>query len=187
LRSVLLQLHDFPPSWRMFAAPAAQRDVLGGLAACTGDARGAGRAAAVVKSGEFRNGRRHITSMAVAYDSQQPVTQHMASLSSPKADGCIAKVIRPQVLAAAPSASITSQQFTVTSGSYNVAANVEGSATGVVHVRLAGRPVGVHVDIAFITGAHYYAEVTFIGVGAPVPAYIRKDLTDDIAFRAQRT
>lgn len=187
LQSVVLQQHDFPPSWHLFDPPTSQSDVLGRLADCTGAVRDRTADVAAVRSAEFRKGQQHITSMAVAYESQQAVSQRMASLGSPKADECIAQVIQGQVLTAVPGASTISRRFTVTPGAINVAANVDGQASGVVKVSRGGRPVDVYVDVGFITGPMYYAELTFIGVGDRIAEYIRRALTNDVAYRVQRT
>lgn len=187
LDAVVLQLHDFPPSWRAYDAPAGQPDVLGEMAQCTGDARNVKQNVAAVRSREFRSGRLRVTSMAVALETQEAVTQRVNSLGDRKAGSCLATVLHGQVSSAVPGGSTLSQHYTVVPGGYNVAVNYVGDATGVVKMSVEGAPVNVYVDVAFLTGRDFYASVTFIGVGTRLNKYARAELTNDVAARAQRT
>jgi hypothetical protein len=186
MRSVLLQLSDFPPSWRSFPAANDQGDLLGDLATCTG-VTVHGKSIATERSGEFRKGRQRITSTAVGFDDNGPSADRATALGSSKADGCMAQVVRNRVLEAVPGATITSSQFTVQSGGVNVAVNWAGSATGVVTVAQDGHQVKVYIDAVFLFGRNFYCDLTFLGVGAPVQDFVRKVLTDDVALRAQHT
>jgi hypothetical protein len=188
LSSVVLQLSDFPSSWRAYPAPDSQVDVLGELAKCTGNARGAGKPVSTARSSEYRHGTQRITSMAVALHSDSDVGKLLAGIASRTAPACIAGPLRRQVVAAVPGATkATDSAFSVIEGAFNTAANVVGSATGTVTVEVDNRPVKVYVDVAFLTGAQFYGEITFIGAGSRIPDAIRAALVDDMAFRAQRT
>jgi hypothetical protein len=187
LTSVLLQLSDFPPSWRSFSPSASQVDVLGGLANCTGDDRGAQASVASVRSGEFRNGRQRITSMAVAFDSQHAVSQRVAAIGDTRANSCLAKVLRTTVLGVDSADSVIASHYTVIPGGINVAVNLVGTAEGVVTVSADGNLMNVYVDIAFITGRNFYSDVTFIGLGRRISLYVRNALIGNIAQRAQQT
>jgi hypothetical protein len=186
LASVILQLSDFPPSWRQYPPPASQPDVLDDLAACTGDPR-TGKRVAEARSGEFRNGRQQIASLAVAYDSQDAVSMRAESLANPKANSCMAQVMRRTVLAAAPADSTVTSRYTVTAGGVNVAADLVGTAVGIVTVTVDGNPVKVYVDVTIIAGRNFYADITFVGVGRRVSDLVRSALVNDVAKRAQHT
>ena len=186
MRSTLLQLSDFPPSWRSFPASDGQGDLLGALADCTG-VTVHGSSVATERSGEFRRGQQRITSTAVGFDENQPASERATALGSSRADGCMAQAVRDRVLEALPGGKITSSQFTVQSGGVNVAVNWAGSATGSVTVDQDGRPTKVYIDTVFLFGRNFYCDITFLGVGKPVSDLIRNVLTDDVALRAQHT
>jgi hypothetical protein len=186
MQSVILQLSDFPPSWRSFPPPASQNDLLGELATCTGvpldDA-----SVATVHYGEFRKGSQIITSSAVGFDANHPASQRGAALSDPRADDCMAEAVRDRVLDALPGATIDSSQFTVQSGGVNVAVNWIGSATGTFTVTDNGQQTKVYIDTVFLYGRNFYCDITFLGVGQPVAAFVEGTLIDDVALRAQHT
>jgi len=186
LEQVLLQLRDFPPSWRSFPTSDSTGDLLGDVATCTGDTQGA-QSVATAHSGEFRRGQQHITSTAVAYPDQETVARFAGALGNARAVHCVAQALRPRVLAVVPDASITGAHFTVQEGGVNVAINYAGKTTGVVSADAEGRPVHVDVDVVFILGNDFYSDITFIGVDTRVSEFIRHVLTDDVAFRAQQT
>ena len=186
MESVLLQLSDFPPSWRSFPASDKQNDLLGDVASCTGVPL-RGKSIATARSGEFRNGQQRITSTAVGFDGTRPPADRVTALGNPRADDCMAKAARNRVLEAVPGATITSAKFTVGSGGVNVAANLAGTATGVVTVEQNGKSTKVYLDTVFLLGRDFYCDVTFLGVGKPVSNFVRSTLTNDVAARAQRT
>ena len=186
MRSVLLQLSDFPPSWRSFPPSDQQGDLLGDLASCTG-VTVHGTSIATERSGEFRNGEQRITSTAVGFDGNSPSSERADALGSAKANDCMAQAVRNRVLEAVPGATITSSEFTVQSGGVNVAVNWAGSATGVVTVDRAGRSTKVYLNTVFLFGRNFYCDITFLGVGKPVADFIRGVLTDKVALRAQHT
>jgi hypothetical protein len=186
MQSTLLQLSDFPPSWRSFPPPDNQNDLLGELAKCTG-VQLDDPSVATVHSGEFRKGRQVITSTAVGFDSNHATSQRGAALSSHRADGCMAQEVRDRVLEAVPGATITSSHFTVQSGGVNVAVNWIGSATGTVTVTDNGRQTKVYIDTVFLYGRNFYCDLTFLGVDQPVSDFVEGTLIDDVALRAQHT
>lgn len=184
--SALLQLSDFPPSWRAFPASDQAGDLLGAIATCTGKGTAA-KSSFTVHSSEFRNGQQRITSTAVAYSDPADALTQGNTLSSPRADQCMAQAVRPAVLALVPGATITAARFDVQSGGVNTAVNQAGSATGVVTVQTGGRGEKVYVDAVFLLGTNYYSDLTFIGVGKPVAGYIQNVLTTRVAMREQRS
>jgi hypothetical protein len=186
MQSVLLQLSDFPPSWRAFPPPSGQNDLLGELAKCTGVAL-SGSSIATVHSSEFRHGGQRITSTAVGYDSNHEASLRGDSLGNPRADGCMAKEVHDRVLEALPDATITSSKFTVQSGGVNVAVNWVGSANGTVTVADKGQHKTVYISTVFLYGRSFYCDVTFLGVDRPVSDIVQTTLIDNVAQRAQHT
>jgi hypothetical protein len=181
--SVGLQLSDFSPSWRRASVSAP--DILNQLATCTGaDLSRAGSARETVGSGVFRNGDRRIWSVTTGYASQRGVADRTNALGSAHADACIARVLRPSVADAMPGSRIISSHYTAEPGALNTAASVVGSATGVVTVDSNGRRAKVHVDATFIAGRELASVLVFIGIGKPVPDWIRSTLVNNVAERA---
>jgi hypothetical protein len=186
LRSALLQLSDFPPSWRAFPQSAKAGDLLGDIAVCTGAVEREDPVA-TVQSSEFRNGQQRITSTAVALKSEGDVSKRANSLGLPNADRCAAQAAQQRVLDLLPGAKITSSDFTVQPGGVNVAINYAGIAHGVVNADVEGKATKVYVDAVFLLGSAFYSDITFVGVNTPVPDAIQHVLTDDVALRAQHT
>jgi hypothetical protein len=186
LRLVLLQLSDFPPSWRAYPQSDKAPDFLGAIAACTGSAEQSG-STETVQSSEFRHGPERITSTAVAFPTQEDVAKRADALGSSKADMCAAQAAQRRVLDALPGAKITSSKFSSQAGGINVAINYAGFVHGVVDADVEGRRTHVYIDAVFLLGDLFYSDITFLGVGAPVSATIQKVLTDDVAIRAQHT
>lgn len=186
LESVLLQLSDFPPTWRSFPPPAETGDLLGDLAACTGDAADA-KSTVTVHSGEFRRGEQYITSTAVSYEHRSALSRVVGALGDAKAERCMAQAIRPRVLAHVPQGKITSERFTVRQGGLNVSITYAGDAAGVVTATADGRPERIYVDAVFFVALDFHADITFIGVGDRVPTFIRNALSNDVAHRAEHT
>ena len=71
LDKAVLQLSDFPPTWRAYPQSGDTRDVLGEAANCTGDTTG-GKVVTSVRSPEFRHADLHITSTGVATTARSP-------------------------------------------------------------------------------------------------------------------
>lgn len=186
VESALLQLSDFPPSWRAFPAADQAVDLLGDIATCTGSGTTA-KPEFTVHSSEFRNGQQRITSTATAYSDPANAIKQGNALASPRADQCMAQAIRPSILALLPGATIQSSSFQVLSGGYNTAVNVAGTATGTVTVQAGGRTEKVYVDTEFLLGTNYYSDITFINVGQPVAHFIENVLTTRVAMREQRS
>jgi hypothetical protein len=186
LRATLLQLSDFPPTWRAFGQSDRAPDLLGDIATCTGTVH-EGEAVATVQSDEYRHAQERITSTAVALPTQNDVAKRAAALSSPKAKTCAAQVLRQRVLDALPGAKITSSSFTAQEGGINVAINYSGAVHGVYHVDVSGKPTKVYLDSVFLQGDLFYADVTFLGVNSPIAAGIQTILTNRVALRAQHS
>jgi hypothetical protein len=186
MRDVLLQLDDFPPSWRSFPARDDQGDLLGELARCTG-VTVHGSPIATEHSGEFRRDDQRITSTAVGFESNGETADRAHALDSDRASECMGDAVRDRVLEAVPGGSIRNADFTVQSGGVNVAVNLVGTATGVVTVDADGTTTQVYIDTVFLYGRNFYCDVTFLGVGKRVSDLIRGVLTDDVALRAQHT
>ena len=184
MRSVLLQLSDFPPTWRAYPQSDKAPDLLGQIAVCAGVVNDAG-GITTVRSSEFRHLEQRITSTAVSLNTEQDVSTRVTALGSPKADRCAAQAARQRVLDALPGATVRSATFSVSEGGVNVAINYAGVAHGVVNVDVEGRPAKVYVDAVFVLGSRFYSDITFLGVNTPVPDSIQHVLTDDVALRAQ--
>jgi hypothetical protein len=184
LRAVLLQLSDFPPSWRSLPASGADLDVLSDLAACTGD-RHRGKRRQLVRSGTFRHGAQRISSTAVSFDTQQDVADRVAAIGNQKAPTCLPHVLDPVVRDAVPGVPLVRSDYHAMAGAINAAVNLVGTADGVVTVNSGSRASRVYVDVSFITGSNFYAYVTFIGVGRPISERIRTIVTNDVATRGQ--
>jgi hypothetical protein len=182
----VLQLSDFPPSWRAYPQSGDTRDVLGEAATCTGDTSG-GKRVATVRSPEFRHGDLHITSTGVGYDTTIAVSNRGDALGGAKAQNCMTQAMRRQVLALLPGATIKSTSLTVQNGGVNVAVNYAGAVTGTMKVDINGKPDTVYVDTVFLLGTDYYIDLNFVGVGSRVSDFIRGALTDKIAVREQHT
>ncbi len=187
LQSVVLQLSDFPPSWQSFPATGPATDVLTELAACTKD-RHPGEGVDTVRSGTFRHGQQRISSTAVAFGSQEAVSDRVAALGDAKADTCMAQVLDATVRdTTAFAGSPIGSRYTVTAGAVNAAVNLVGTDVGVVRLDAEGSTTKAYVNVAFITGRDFYAYLTFIGLGRPVADRVRNALIDDVARRAQHT
>jgi hypothetical protein len=186
VESALLQLSDFPPTWRAFTAPDQSPDLLGSIASCTGAGTTA-KSDFTVHSQEFRNGQQRITSTAVAYSDPSNALKQANALSSPRADQCMARAVRPVVLALVPRATITSAKFDVRSGGVNTAVNQAGSATGTVTVSAGGRTEKAYLDVVFLLGTNYYSDITYLGLGKPVAGFIQNVLTTRVAMREQHS
>ena len=186
VESALLQLSDFPPSWRAFPASNQAVDLLGSIATCTGTAVKA-KSDFTVHSSEFRNGQQRITSTATAYSDPSNAIKQSNALASPRADECMAQAITPSVRALVPNSTIGASSFQVLSGGYNTAVNVAGTATGTVTVQAGGHTEQVYVDVEFLLGTNYYSDVTFMNVGKPVAHFIENVLTTRVAMREQRS
>ena len=184
LQGVLLQLSDFPPSWRSFAPSGPDLDVLTELAKCTGDQhRGARRE--LVRSSTFRNGVQRIASTAVSYDTQQDVSDRVAAIGNQKTPRCLSGILDPAVRDAVPGATPVHSTYHAVAGAVNAPINLVGTADGVVTARTDTGTRKVYVDVSFITGPNFYAYVTFTGVGKRISARIRTIVTTDVASRGQ--
>jgi hypothetical protein len=184
LKSVLLQLSDFPPTWRGFPVADNAGDVLGELAACTG-VKPFDRVA-TVQSLEFRHLQQRITSTGVALKHREDLSKLQEALGSPKANKCAAQATRQRVLAVVPGATIKSSVFSVRQGGVQVEINYAGDVTGVVTVDVGGQTAKVYVNTVFLLGVTYYSDITFVGAGQPISESIRHVLTDRVALREQR-
>ena len=184
MRAALLQLSDFPPTWRAYPQSANAGDLLGDIAVCTGAVKQE-RPVAMVQSSEFRNHQERITSTAVALNSNGDVSKRASSLGLPRATGCAARAAQQRVLDLLPGAKITSADFTVQPGGVNVAINYAGILHGVVNADVEGKATKVYVDAVFLLGTAFYSDITFLGVSSPVPDAIEHVLTDDVALREQ--
>jgi hypothetical protein len=184
LRSVLLQLKDFPPSWRAFPQPEDAPDLLGDIAVCTGAVEREDPVS-LVRSSEFRHGDQRISSTAVELKTTSDVSKRSTSLGRHGVESCAAQAGRRRVLDAVPDATIISQTATVQEGGVNVAINFAGEMHGVYTVDSEGRRSKVYVDAVFILGTAFYSDITFVGVDHPVPATIQHVLTDNVALREQ--
>jgi hypothetical protein len=186
LRETLLQLSDFPPTWRGFPQSEKAPDLLGTIAACTGTAD-KGEALMTVQSDEFRHGLQRITSTAVALPNQNDVAKRAAALSNPKAKTCAAQALRQRVTDAVPGAKITSAKFTAQEGGIDVPINYTGVVHGYFVADVKGKSTKIYLDSVFLQGHLFYADVTFLGVGAPISSGIQQILIDRVALRAQHS
>jgi hypothetical protein len=183
LRGVLLQLDDFPPTWRSFEPSDKDIDLLSDLATCTADEHhGSGK---LVRSGTFRHGAEQIASTAVGFDTQQQVSDRVDAIGDQKAPRCLARILDPVVRDATNGATPVSADYHAIAGAFNSAVNLVGTADGIVKVKAGDRTTKVYVDVAFITGRDFYAYVTFIGVGRRISERIRNIITNDVASRGQ--
>lgn len=186
LESTGLQLSDFPPSWHRASASAF--DVLDRFAHCTGAKLTKDDAAGdTVSSGVFSNGARRIWSATTGYRFQSGVSDRVSALTSPHAGSCMAQVMRPVVAGAVRGARIVSSHYTVTPGAIYTSATQVGSADGVVSLDSHGRTEKVHVNVVFIGGRSLASDVIFVGVGRPVPGWIRAALAYKVGQRALKT
>lgn len=186
LTAVLLQLSDFPPTWRAFPMSQQDPNVLTSLAACVGGKGTHASPIAVIHSEEFRHADERISSAGAAFSSQDPVSDAATALGKPAARRCMAQVMRTRITEAVPGASVTGSHWTVQPGGINVPINYAGLARGVIDATRNGAPVKIYADVVFITGASIDADVTLVNVGRPIAKYIRDSVVDDIAGRAQR-
>ena len=184
INGVVLQLSDFPPSWRAYPQPTDAPDILGETASCTGDAKG-GKSVTTVRSSEFRHGDQHITSTGIGYASTIAVSDRADALGSKKAEDCVAPAMRAQVLSVLPGATIKSTSLTVKQGGINVAVNYAGAVSGTMKVDLAGKPATVYVDTVFLLSTDFYVNLNFVSVGKRVSDFIQTVLTNKIAVREQ--
>jgi hypothetical protein len=184
LKGVLLQLSDFPPSWRSFPASGPDIDVLTDLAKCTGDQH-RGERRELVRSGTFRNGAQRIASTAVSFDTQQDVSDRVAAIGNQKTPDCLGGILDAAVRDAVPGATPVHSTYHAIAGAINAAVNLVGTADGVVTVNGDGGSRKVYVDVSFVTGHNFYAYVTFIGVGKRISSRIRTIVTTDVASRGQ--
>jgi hypothetical protein len=178
-----LQLSDFPPSWLRTPAPAS--NLLDRLAHCTRvPLNQAGPVTGTVGSGVFRNGNRRIWSAVSGYRSPNGMSLRATALGSPRAESCMARLMRPYVAAVAPGAQQVSSHFDVQPGGINTSATVAGSAKGVVTVDSHGRRKPVYVDVTFFVGNNLTADLVFVGAGKRVPERIQNDLVIQVGQRA---
>ena len=184
LDKAVLQLSDFPPTWRAYPQSGDTRDVLGEAANCTGDTTG-GKVVTSVRSPEFRHADLHITSTGVGYDSTIAVSNRGDALGGAKANGCMTQAMRQQVLAVLPGATIQSTSLTIQNGGINVPVNYAGAVSGTMKVDIKGQSETVYVDTVFLLGTNYYVDLSFIGVGSRISAFIRNTLSEKIAIREQ--
>lgn len=183
LASVGLQLSDFPPSWVRTPAPA--DNLLDRLAHCTRvPLNQAGRVTATVGSGAFHNGKRRIWSAVSGYRSPNSVSARVTALGSPRAESCMARLMRPDVEAVEPRSHPVATHFDVQPGGVNTSATVAGTATGVVTVDAHGQRVPVYVDVTFFVGNNLTCDLVIVGAGKRVPARIRNALVLDVGQRA---
>lgn len=184
LDKAVLQLSDFPPTWRAYPQSGDVRDVLGDAATCTGDTKG-GKVVTTVRSPEFRHADLHITSTGVGYDTTIAVSYRGDTLGDAKAQACMTQAMRQQVLAVLPGSSIQSTSLTIQNGGVNVPVNYAGAVSGTMKVDIKGQSETVYVDTVFLLGTDYYVDLNFIGVGSRISDFIRNTLAQKIAIREQ--
>jgi hypothetical protein len=183
MRGVLLQLSDFSPAWRVYDATGPDLDLLSDLATCTGDKHhGTGE---LVRSGTFKNHALQIGSTAVGFDTQGQVSDRVDALGDKKAPTCLARILQPLARDATHGATPVSSTFHAIEGAVNSAANLAGTADGIVEVKAGAKTTKVYINVSVITGRDFYAYVTFVGLGRPISDYIRTVITTDVAARAQ--
>jgi hypothetical protein len=186
VKNAVLQLDDFPPSWRAYPQSGDTRDVLGETATCTGHATG-GKSVTTVRSPEFRHGDQHITSTGVGFSNTIAVSNRADSLGSARVEQCMTSAMKQQVLAALPGATIASASVKVQQGGVNVPVNYAGAASGSMKVTIGGKSETVFADAIFLLGTDYYVDLNFVSVGKRVSDFIRSALAKHIAVREQHT
>jgi hypothetical protein len=186
LRSVLLQLSDFPPTWRAFPQSDKAGDLLGDIAVCTGAVKQEDPVT-TVQSSEFRFKQERIASTAVALKTPSDVALRANSLGKAKANDCAAQAVQRRVLDLLPGATVTSAEFATQPGGVNVAINYAGTVHGVLNADVEGKQAKVYVDAVFLLGSDFYSDIMFVGVNASVPDEIQHVLIDRVAQREQHT
>ena len=187
LEKIVLQSADLPSSWKGAPYRPDPNDSANNaaLVKCVGARNTDSDKVAEAHSNDFALGDASISSSATSYRSQSDLDADVAVLHSPKLSPCFEQLMKKQLAAALPAGgTVESASVKITPGSAGGPANVVGTGSGTIKVRVSGQQVPVYLTVAFITGPLIEAEVDTENVGTPVPASVLNPLVATVATRA---
>ena len=187
LKKIVLQPADLPSGWKGAPYQPNPNDSANNaaLVKCVGARNTDSDKVAEAHSNDFALGDASISSSATSYRSQSDLDADVAVLHSPRLSSCFEQLMKKQLAAALPAGStVESASVKITPGSAGGPANIVGTGTGTIKVRVSGQQVPVYLTVAFITGPLIEAEVDTENVGAPVPASVVNPLVATVATRA---
>jgi hypothetical protein len=136
-------------------------------------------------SPDYSQGNASISSSASSYKSKADLTTDIASVTSPKINGCLDQLFTARLKPTLPAGSaVDAVALVVTPHAATDPANVPATAAGTITITTSGQKVVVYLNVAFITGPLIEAEVDFEAAAQPVPAAIRTGLIAKVAARA---
>ncbi len=133
----------------------------------------------------FSLGAETITSSVSRFRHAADVASDSAAIANPKAASCLARIVRPHLVASLPSGA-TLKKFSLQivlgpgAGPSNLAATTYVTAT----VTSAGAQTTVFDTTAIVTGNRVEAQVSFASLGNQVPARLQAGLIAKVAKRA---
>ena len=184
---MVLQPADLPSGWKGAPYQPGPNDSANNaaLVKCVGARNTDSDKVAEAHSTDFALGDASISSSATSYRLQSDLDADVAVLHSPKLSPCFEQLMKKQLAAALPAGgTVESASVKITPGSAGGPANVVGTGTGTIKVRVSGQQVPVYLTVAFITGPLIEAEVDTENVGTPVPASVVNPLVAAVATRA---
>ena len=187
LKKIVLQPADLPSGWKGAPYQPNPNDSANNaaLVKCVGARNTDSDKVAEAHSTDFALGDASISSSATSYRLQSDLDADVAVLHSPKLSPCFELLMKKQLAAALPAGgTVESASVKITPGSAGGPANVVGTGTGTIKVRVSGQQVPVYLTVAFITGPLIEAEVDTENVGTPVPASVVNPLVAAVATRA---
>ena len=182
-----MQPADLPSGWKGAPYQPGPNDSANNaaLVKCVGARNTDSDKVAEAHSNDFALGDASISSSATSYRSQSDLDADVAVLHSPRLSSCFEQLMKKQLAAALPAGgTVESASVKITPGSAGGPANIVGTGTGTIKVRVSGQQVPVYLTVAFITGPLIEAEVDTENVGAPVPASVVNPLVATVATRA---
>lgn len=189
LKKIVLRQTDVPSGWKGTPYKPDPTDSANqaALVQCVGSRNTDSDKVAEAHSDDFSLGDATISSAATSYRSQSDLDTDVAMLHSPKLGPCYEQLVKKQLGASLPAgATIDSASIQIMPGSAGGPANLAGTGTGTIKVRVNGQQVPLYLTVAFIVGPLIQAEVDTENIGTPVPASVVNALVATVATRAAK-
>jgi hypothetical protein len=187
LGSITLQVGELPAAWKAtpYEDDPSAADSQAAMVACVGGPNTEHDTTGEAHSPDYSDGNATVSSDAESYRSNADVNADIAMVHSPKLKACFQQLMRSETESSLPAGTTMDHlQINITPDPAGAPSNVIATIATTVNVHVSGQDLVVYSNFALIIGPLIEAEVDFTNVGAPVPAALRDQLTEQVADRA---